>query len=181
MDIHSLMGRASTMMSGKRNDDSMSDRLNYRYTVAILVIFAIINMNRLYTDQIKCWVNIEKTSKQTYSRSTHSFCFCYSNRYQHFLHQITMNMFVQYVSFKIHTISIIRIKFPNTQMLKNTARFYIINGSHFFSFSKRFYSMFHVCHGTHLELKVVYKYPILSNHHLIINYQQPTKCIVKCV
>lgn len=58
MDIHSLMGRASTMMSGKRNDDSMSDRLNYRYTVAILVIFAIINMNRLYTDQIKCWVNI---------------------------------------------------------------------------------------------------------------------------
>lgn len=57
MDIHSLMGRASTMMSGKRNDDSMSDRLNYRYTVAILVIFAIINMNRLYTDQIKCWVN----------------------------------------------------------------------------------------------------------------------------
>jgi hypothetical protein len=34
----------------------MSDRLNYRYTVAILVIFAIINMNRLYTDQIKCWV-----------------------------------------------------------------------------------------------------------------------------
>jgi Ca2+/Na+ antiporter len=58
MDIHSLMGRASTMMSGKRNDDSMSDRLNYRYTVAILVIFAIINMNRLYTDQIKCWVYI---------------------------------------------------------------------------------------------------------------------------
>ncbi len=57
MDIHSLMGRASTMMSGKRNDDSMTDRLNYRYTVAILVIFAIINMNRLYTDQIKCWVN----------------------------------------------------------------------------------------------------------------------------
>ena len=57
MDIHSLMGKASTMMSGKRNDDSMSDRLNYRYTVAILVIFAIINMNRLYTDQIKCWVS----------------------------------------------------------------------------------------------------------------------------
>lgn len=51
------MGRASTMMSGKRNDDSMSDRLNYRYTVAILIIFAIINMNRLYTDQIKCWVS----------------------------------------------------------------------------------------------------------------------------
>jgi len=50
------MGRASTMMSGKRNDDGMTDRLNYRYTVGILVVFAIINMNRLYTDQIRCWV-----------------------------------------------------------------------------------------------------------------------------
>jgi hypothetical protein len=58
MDFHSLMGRASTMMSGKRNDDGMADRLNYRYTVGILVVFAIINMNRLYTDQIKCWVRI---------------------------------------------------------------------------------------------------------------------------
>jgi hypothetical protein len=56
MDFHSLMGRASTMMSGKRNDDSVPDRLIYRYTVGILVVFAIINMNRLYTDQIRCWV-----------------------------------------------------------------------------------------------------------------------------
>ena len=56
MDFHSLMGQASTMMSGKRNDDNTSDRLNYRYTVGILVVLAIINMNRLYTDQIKCWV-----------------------------------------------------------------------------------------------------------------------------
>lgn len=56
MDFNSLMGRASTMMSGKRNDDGMTDRLNYRYTVGILVVFAIINMNRLYTDQIRCWV-----------------------------------------------------------------------------------------------------------------------------
>ena len=60
MDFSSLMGRASTMMLGKRNDDRMSDRLNYRYTVGILVVFAIINMNRLYTDQIRCWV---KTSQ----------------------------------------------------------------------------------------------------------------------
>ncbi len=56
MDFHSLMGRASTMMSGKRNDDGMTDRLNYRYTVGILVVFAIINLNRLYTYQVRCWV-----------------------------------------------------------------------------------------------------------------------------
>ena len=58
MDFHSLMGRASSMMTGKRNDDGAADRLIYRYTVAILAVFAIINMNRLYTDQIRCWVII---------------------------------------------------------------------------------------------------------------------------
>jgi hypothetical protein len=58
MDFHSLMGRASTMMLGKRNDDDMADRLNYRYTAGILVAFAIFNMNRLYTYQIRCWVKI---------------------------------------------------------------------------------------------------------------------------
>ncbi len=58
MDFPSIMGRASTMMLGKRNDDSICDRLNYRYTVGILVVFAIINLNRLYTDQIRCWVRI---------------------------------------------------------------------------------------------------------------------------
>jgi hypothetical protein len=66
MDFHSLMGRASTMMSGKRNDDGLSDRLNYRYTVAILIAFAIINMNRLYTDQIKCWVKLDPCSSYEY-------------------------------------------------------------------------------------------------------------------
>ena len=59
MDFHSLMGRASTMMTGQRNDDGITDRLNYRYTVGILVVLAIINMNRLYTDQMKCWVKFE--------------------------------------------------------------------------------------------------------------------------
>ncbi|CAF1417700.1 unnamed protein product [Adineta ricciae] len=79
MDIHSLMGRASTMMSGKRNDDSMSDRLNYRYTVAILVIFAIINMNRLYTDQIKCWVPAFFTPN--YDEYVRSVCFVQNTYY----------------------------------------------------------------------------------------------------
>ncbi|CAF1301269.1 unnamed protein product [Rotaria sordida] len=79
MDIHSLMGRASTMMSGKRNDDSMCDRLNYRYTVAILVIFAIINMNRLYTDQIKCWVPAFFTPN--YDEYVRSVCFVQNTYY----------------------------------------------------------------------------------------------------
>ena len=52
------MGEASAMILGKRNDDSVCDRLNYQYTVGILVVFAVIYMNRLYTDQIKCWVKL---------------------------------------------------------------------------------------------------------------------------
>lgn len=65
MDFHSLMGRASTMFTGKRNDDGISDRLNYRYTVVILVVLAFINMNRLYTDEIKCWVKYFRSKKNT--------------------------------------------------------------------------------------------------------------------
>ncbi|UJR25294.1 hypothetical protein I4U23_006646 [Adineta vaga] len=79
------MGRASTMMSGKRNDDSMSDRLNYRYTVAILVIFAIINMNRLYTDQIKCWVSdlisVPAFFTPNYDEYVRSVCFVQNTYY----------------------------------------------------------------------------------------------------
>ncbi|CAF1171568.1 unnamed protein product [Adineta ricciae] len=73
MDFHSLMGRASTMMTGKRNDDVISDRLNYRYTVTILVGFAILNMNRLHTDQIKCWIPAFFTPN--YDEYVRSICF----------------------------------------------------------------------------------------------------------
>jgi len=132
MDIHSLMGRASTMMSGKRNDDSMSDRLNYRYTVAILVIFAIINMNRLYTDQIKCWVN------RNYLYLIKNICLLLTNsssvynRFQHFLHQIMMNTFDQYVLFRTLIMSNTLIKSLSHRILKNRVKFCIINGFHFF-------------------------------------------------
>ncbi|RNA26845.1 innexin unc-9-like isoform X2 [Brachionus plicatilis] len=40
-----------------RNDDDVADRLNYRYTVAILVAFAIIVSHRQFSESvIKCWV-----------------------------------------------------------------------------------------------------------------------------
>ncbi|CAF0822489.1 unnamed protein product [Rotaria sordida] len=79
MDFHSLMGQASSMILGKRNDDSTSDRLNYRYTVGILVVFAIINMNRLYTDQIKCWVPAFFTPN--YDEYVRSVCFVQNTYY----------------------------------------------------------------------------------------------------
>jgi hypothetical protein len=42
-----------------RSDDSTGDRINYRYTCAILVAFTIIVSNREFTmKRIQCWVNI---------------------------------------------------------------------------------------------------------------------------
>jgi hypothetical protein len=132
MDFHSLMGRAATMMLGKRNDDGIADRLTYRYTVGILVAFAIINMNRLYTDQIKCWVKISMFN-------TMHFLFCItitflfvSIRYPHFLHQTMMNMFDPYASFRILTMYTIQQKHLNHIMLKKKLKYCIINGSHLF-------------------------------------------------
>ncbi|CAF1343916.1 unnamed protein product [Didymodactylos carnosus] len=79
MDISSLAARASTVMSGKRNDDGLADRLNYRYTVGILVVFAIINMNRMYVDQIKCWVPAYFTPN--YEEYVRSVCFVQNTYY----------------------------------------------------------------------------------------------------
>ncbi|CAF0925016.1 unnamed protein product [Adineta steineri] len=81
MDFHSIMGRVSTIMTGKRNDDVIADRLNYRYSVAILVGFAILNMNRLYTDQIKCWVPAFFTPN--YDEYVRSVCFVQNTYYVH--------------------------------------------------------------------------------------------------
>lgn len=57
MDILGLATRIPTMIFGAKSDDDFSDRLNYRYTVALLVLFSIILTTRQYgSEVIKCWV-----------------------------------------------------------------------------------------------------------------------------
>jgi len=48
----------STLFLGTtRSDDSAGDRLNYRYTTAILIAFTVIVSNREFTSKrIQCWV-----------------------------------------------------------------------------------------------------------------------------
>lgn len=59
-----LILKAGTEFSGyflgtARNDDSTGDRLNYRYTGALLVIFIVIVSSREFTTKrIQCWVKI---------------------------------------------------------------------------------------------------------------------------
>ncbi len=54
MDIAACLARLqySTIFS-HRNDDDFADRLNYRYTVAILIVFAIIVTNRQFSESGK--------------------------------------------------------------------------------------------------------------------------------
>lgn len=106
MDFHSLMGRASTMMTGQRNDDGIADRLNYRYTVGILAALAIINMNRLYTDQIKCWVKFDEENLGL--QLVFDPC-----RFRPSSRPITTNTFDPSASFRTLITSNMQIKFPN--------------------------------------------------------------------
>jgi hypothetical protein len=42
-----------------RSDDSTGDRLNYRYTCAVLIAFTVIVSNREFTmKRIQCWVKV---------------------------------------------------------------------------------------------------------------------------
>lgn len=58
MDILSVVTRVPILFFGvERNDDDFADRINYKYTVAVLIIFAIIVTNRQFgTKQIHCWI-----------------------------------------------------------------------------------------------------------------------------
>ena len=60
MDILALASRLPLLIFGpERNDNDFADRLNHKYTVAILVIFAIIVTGQ---KQIHCWIPAYFTS-----------------------------------------------------------------------------------------------------------------------
>ena len=42
MDVLTLVNRLSSSIFGGKSDDDFSDRLNYRYTVGLLILFSII-------------------------------------------------------------------------------------------------------------------------------------------
>jgi hypothetical protein len=55
VDIIKLASKIKSMYTKNTNDD-FSDRLNYRYTVGILILFSIILTTRQYgSEVIKCW------------------------------------------------------------------------------------------------------------------------------
>ncbi len=64
MDVLSLASRLQSSVFGSRSDDDFSDRLNYRYTVGLLLLGSIIITTRMYgSEVIKCWVPAHFTCK----------------------------------------------------------------------------------------------------------------------
>ena len=56
MDILKISSRLNQNVFGEKTDDDFSDRLNYRYTVALLVFFSVILTTRQYSSEvIRCW------------------------------------------------------------------------------------------------------------------------------
>ena len=56
-----------------RNDDDFSDRLNHRYTVALMVIFAVVVSTKQYVgDPINCWVPAHFSAN--WEEYTNSYC-----------------------------------------------------------------------------------------------------------
>lgn len=57
MDILRLSSGFKDTVFGSQCDDDFSDRLNYRYTVALLTFFSVILTTRQYSSEvIRCWV-----------------------------------------------------------------------------------------------------------------------------
>ena len=52
MDVLTIANRLTTSVFGTKSDDDFSDRLNYRYTVGLLILFSIIISGRLYGSEV---------------------------------------------------------------------------------------------------------------------------------
>ncbi|CAF0815838.1 unnamed protein product [Rotaria sordida] len=80
MDVFGLVTRLPTLVFGSsRCDDSFADRVSYKYTVFMLVLFAIVVTNKQFgTKHIQCWVPAQFT--KNYEEYVNDICWV-SNTY----------------------------------------------------------------------------------------------------
>ena len=68
-----LVTAAGKMVTALRSDDDFADRLNFRYTTAMLVVFSVLITSKQYVGQpIQCWTP-EHFSK-THIQYVKDFC-----------------------------------------------------------------------------------------------------------
>ena len=53
MDVFKLSSMVSSTLFETKSDDDFSDRLNYKYTVGVLILFSIIITTRQYGSEVK--------------------------------------------------------------------------------------------------------------------------------
>ena len=64
----------TVLLSQLRSDDDVFDKINYKYTTALLVLFATITATKQFDDdRIECWNRANFRS--SYVRYTNSICF----------------------------------------------------------------------------------------------------------
>ncbi len=59
MDILKLTSGLSNDVFDAKSDDDFSDRLNYRYTVALLMFFTLILTTRQYSSEVNSQIKIK--------------------------------------------------------------------------------------------------------------------------
>ena len=70
-----------------KKDDDFSDRLSSRYTVIILIVFAIVvSMHQYVGDPIKCWTPVHFTGSHV--KYTNSYCWVRNTYYLPFHEEI---------------------------------------------------------------------------------------------
>lgn len=57
MDLVGYLTKLQASVFAIRNDDDLADRLNYRYTVAILIAFAVIVSHRQFSETGRIYQN----------------------------------------------------------------------------------------------------------------------------
>ena len=85
-----LLGFATKLNAGKHhsvnNDDVFIDRLNHRYTVTMILVFAaIVTTQQYFGSPISCWV-------RDFPRNLHMHFLSVSIRYQRNLQVVMRNM-----------------------------------------------------------------------------------------
>ena len=53
MDVLFIASRVPQVLISSKNDDDFSDRLNYRYTVALLLLFSVVVVTRQYGNAVR--------------------------------------------------------------------------------------------------------------------------------